>query len=209
MTHEGKRGTYAIMVDGSVRFISENIPDEVFKSMASVAGARPKDYDGAVAKQTVNLVEGFEGKKLAAAFEKKGWKEFEFKEEGFTVRMPTQPTGQREFGMPVQVAHKGKTKGFVAGSRKLEPIEMERSEKQILTEIVAKLRGTKLIAERKVRLGSQAATEFELDHSGRSRSVIRMTKKGDRLFLSGAMGVGVNVADPEVQAFFESFKLLR
>ncbi len=42
--HNGKRGTYAVMTDGSVRFIDANISDEVFKAMCTVKGP-PLDLD--------------------------------------------------------------------------------------------------------------------------------------------------------------------
>jgi hypothetical protein len=36
--HGGKRGTLVVMVDGSVRFISENVSDDVFKGLATARG---------------------------------------------------------------------------------------------------------------------------------------------------------------------------
>ena len=39
--YNGKRGTFAAMVDGSVRFIDEKISDEVFKAMCTVKGPAP------------------------------------------------------------------------------------------------------------------------------------------------------------------------
>ncbi|MFL5329717.1 MAG: DUF1559 domain-containing protein [Gemmataceae bacterium] len=36
--HGGKRGTYVIMLDGSVRFISDAISDDVFKAMCTIKG---------------------------------------------------------------------------------------------------------------------------------------------------------------------------
>src|SRR5262249_44419690 len=44
-THDGKRGTYAIMCDGSVRFIAEDISDDVFKAMCTIQGGEPKFLD--------------------------------------------------------------------------------------------------------------------------------------------------------------------
>jgi hypothetical protein len=35
---DGRRGTYALMADGSVRFIAESIADDVFKAMATIKG---------------------------------------------------------------------------------------------------------------------------------------------------------------------------
>jgi hypothetical protein len=41
-TFNGKRGTVVIMADGSARFISENISDEVFQSLCTIHGGEPK-----------------------------------------------------------------------------------------------------------------------------------------------------------------------
>lgn len=38
---DGKKGTYALMSDGSVRFLAEDISDEVFKALATVKKAKP------------------------------------------------------------------------------------------------------------------------------------------------------------------------
>ena len=41
--HQNKRGTYVLMTDGSVRFVDENVSDDVFKAMATVGDpATPK-----------------------------------------------------------------------------------------------------------------------------------------------------------------------
>ena len=39
---DGKRGTLAVMADGSVRFISESTSDEVFKALCTIKGDEPK-----------------------------------------------------------------------------------------------------------------------------------------------------------------------
>jgi hypothetical protein len=43
--HDGKKGTYVLMVDGSVRFVSEKISDDVFKAMCTVNGAEKVALD--------------------------------------------------------------------------------------------------------------------------------------------------------------------
>src|SRR5262249_20167752 len=40
-TYNGKRGTYALMADGSVRFVAEDVKDDVFKAMCTVKGPTP------------------------------------------------------------------------------------------------------------------------------------------------------------------------
>ena len=42
---DGKKGTIAIMADGSVRFIPDNIPDAVFKAMCTIKGGEKVDLD--------------------------------------------------------------------------------------------------------------------------------------------------------------------
>src|SRR5207302_1845624 len=43
--HKGKRGTYVTMVDGTVRFIDQNVADDVFKAMCTVSGPAPQNFD--------------------------------------------------------------------------------------------------------------------------------------------------------------------
>ena len=40
--YEGKRGTFAVMADGSVRFIADNVSDEVFKALCTIKGGEAK-----------------------------------------------------------------------------------------------------------------------------------------------------------------------
>jgi hypothetical protein len=42
---DGKKGTNAVMADGAVRFIPDNIPDEVFKAMCTIKGGEKVDLD--------------------------------------------------------------------------------------------------------------------------------------------------------------------
>jgi hypothetical protein len=44
-TDRNKRGTYAMMADGSVRYIDQTISDEVFKAMCTVHGPAPANMD--------------------------------------------------------------------------------------------------------------------------------------------------------------------
>jgi hypothetical protein len=45
-THaNGKRGTYALMCDGSVRFIADSISDEAFKALCTTQGGEEVDLD--------------------------------------------------------------------------------------------------------------------------------------------------------------------
>lgn len=43
--NKNKRGTYALMTDGSVRFIDQNVSDNIFKAMATVNGPAPIEFN--------------------------------------------------------------------------------------------------------------------------------------------------------------------
>jgi uncharacterized protein (TIGR03067 family) len=43
--HNGKRGTYVLLTDGTVRFIDQNVSDDVFKAMCTVEGPNPEGFD--------------------------------------------------------------------------------------------------------------------------------------------------------------------
>jgi predicted Zn finger-like uncharacterized protein len=43
ITYKGRSGTFAVMTDGSVRFIDAKISDDVFKAMCTVQGSAPKE----------------------------------------------------------------------------------------------------------------------------------------------------------------------
>lgn len=43
--HNGKKGTYALMADGSVRFVADTVSDDVFKAMATMRGGESVSLD--------------------------------------------------------------------------------------------------------------------------------------------------------------------
>jgi hypothetical protein len=43
--HQGKKGTFVLMADGSVRFVDQSVSDEVFKAMATIEGGAPEKFD--------------------------------------------------------------------------------------------------------------------------------------------------------------------
>lgn len=61
--HNKKRGTFAVMTDGSVRFIDQGISDEVFQAMCTIQGPLPPNFD-AKQKEFAPLLPGpSQGKK--------------------------------------------------------------------------------------------------------------------------------------------------
>lgn len=67
------RGTYALMADGSVRYIDQNVADEVFKAMATAKRPLPDGFDPDASDSKTDLVKppkGFDSKKPAPAVPK-------------------------------------------------------------------------------------------------------------------------------------------
>jgi len=46
-TYNDKKGTFVVMVDGSVRFVPETIPDDLFKAMCTLKGGDPRQVSEA------------------------------------------------------------------------------------------------------------------------------------------------------------------
>jgi hypothetical protein len=98
------------MADGAVRFIPDNIPDDVFKAMCTIKGAEKVDLNKyttlipppaekdelettAEAPPAPPKVEKKEApKKEPAKKDYQGWTEYAPPEGGFEVRFPTEPT---------------------------------------------------------------------------------------------------------------------
>lgn len=64
--HKDRRGTYVVMLDGSVRFIAENVSDDVFKALCTIKGGEaiedldkvaPKAKDGTAEMKTTAKAE--------------------------------------------------------------------------------------------------------------------------------------------------------
>lgn len=43
--HKGRPGTYVLMADGSVRFVTKSVSDDVFKALATYQGPNPEGFD--------------------------------------------------------------------------------------------------------------------------------------------------------------------
>lgn len=45
ISEKGKKGTFVLMADGTVRFVGEDISDDVFKTMVTIEGQAPEKFD--------------------------------------------------------------------------------------------------------------------------------------------------------------------
>jgi hypothetical protein len=113
---KGKRGTYAMMADGSVRFIDQNISDDVFKAMCTVGGPAPEGFNLTTNPHTplkefknddmvpdapvirpelkTGAPKDKEDAQASDAALPKGW--VRFRGEGYTVALPHEPKSMKQ-----------------------------------------------------------------------------------------------------------------
>ncbi|MCI0458440.1 MAG: DUF1559 domain-containing protein [Gemmataceae bacterium] len=107
----GKKGTLVIMADGAVRFVSENISDDVFKALVTIKGGEPVLLNreaplvprseqqaelkaqpiGPPATPLTPPAPAQKPEKQPAAGPQVEWKEYSSKEAGFSVLIPGTP----------------------------------------------------------------------------------------------------------------------
>lgn len=100
--HNGKRGTYALMADSSVRFIDQNVSDDVFKAMCTIGGPAPEGFDLKTEPHTKLIDKPKDEERLPEKPVTRpptkgpsdvlppGWIRF-YAPEGYSVGMPQQP----------------------------------------------------------------------------------------------------------------------
>jgi hypothetical protein len=106
--YNGKRGTYVTMADGSVRFVTANVSDQVFQAMCTVKGPAPKEFDLFKNPDTPLIPKAKVEEKKAttdrspAAGEKTpavttptalpaGWNTYKVPGDGFSISLPPNP----------------------------------------------------------------------------------------------------------------------
>lgn len=111
--YKGKRGTHVFMADGSVRFVTDKVSDDVFKAMATINGPTPVNFDlnknldtplvpKDVAKEIVRAAPVINEKPVqpTISYDKPppnesggiaGWIKFDVPGAGFSVSMPGTP----------------------------------------------------------------------------------------------------------------------
>jgi len=232
--HQGKRGTYVLMTDGSVRFVDQNVSDDVFKAMCTLGGPAPEDFaldknsstplipapkkkdapppDTRVAKEPAK---GETPEK--AAKEPGGWVTFK-SPDGFSVSMPVQPAAQDQElpgGLGKVKIHTAplaeKMSIFAATSVTLPEgaKELLKTPEGLRTIAMAGApEGLKIDKEAPVKLGTHTGTEFRgsvKDGDETQAMVMRVFVVENKLIVLMVASPGEPPA--EAATFFDSLKI--
>jgi len=228
-TNDGKRGTMLLMADGSVRFVAEDVKDDVFKALCTIKGpaeAASLDRDAPVvqgAQQAASAPKEDRSKETAPkADAPSGWKEFTSQEGRFSVLLPGTPSlTQLPTPAPDKVGNTtmltipvpGKKLALVVVFADLPSGELKSGVDKALRNMKAgfldQVKGTgTLKKETKITLGKHPGLQLEMEVPGQGASVTKFYIVGGRVYTLMAAGADPAADALETRTFFDSFKLL-
>jgi len=235
MTYNGKRGTYALMTDGSVRFIDQNVNPDLFKAMCTVGGPVPDEFNPGSNPQTPLVpapkkedlkfddppparppVKGVPDKDepAPAKVDVSNWVTFK-SPAGYSVKMPKQPE-TKSLDLPVggkvhvSAVQLNKGAALVTTAVKLPPEQVEAAKTPEGIKLLASLSapGVKILRATPVKHGQLDGTELQIEANsplGKVGGLTRLFLVNDLLINLQAVGTGP--VPPEAQAFFDSLKV--
>jgi hypothetical protein len=233
--HNGKKGTFALMADGSVRFIQETISDDVFKAMATIGGGAPDGFN-VVSNKLTPKVDPFPqevpkyddtvvgkpsvgpGPGAAPANVPAGW--VAFHADGYSVAFPVQPVtkeqdvpeiGKVAVSMAILLT---KQTSFSAQSMKppatmMAQLKMPGGIRKVAEKQLAEIPGMKFAGEKAIAQGTHPGTELTIEGEvalvGKISTVTRVFIVDDRVIQLSVGGPGG--VPPEAQPFFDSLQI--
>jgi hypothetical protein len=221
----GKRGTYALMADGSVRWIADTIPDATFQALVTrdggdVAGDLPAHSE--IIPSAGGPAKSAAPKSTAAAPAAGPWKESVNAAGGYSVMLP--PGGRSiSAKQPLQLPDGSKIELNVngvdlgdAGGYMVIHANLPSGGPQLTNEqrfegakqgLLANTPGGKFVKEEKIMLANKyEGRDFTVDVAGKGTMRIRVYLVESRLYeLIAASGQGA--ASSDATKFFDSFKL--
>jgi hypothetical protein len=237
--YQGKRGTFAIMADGKVRFIAETIDPKTFQAMCTIAGGdKIKNLDDIApevppledvpqpelkAEEPAPPVVQPPAGQAPSPKTPGGWSDYTSKEGGFSVSLPAGKVMQQDLEVPTPV---GKLTIHLHG------IELPNDAGAFITMysdypavVIAagtdKLfdgakvgaaagsgKGAKITSESKITFEGHPGREWIIDVPGQGVLKAHIFLVKNRLYQLIAGGEPTKVPQKDVQAFFDSFKLI-
>jgi hypothetical protein len=231
---DGKNGTLAIMADGKVRFIPEDIPAATFRALCTIAGgekigklddiAPVIEYDAEREIKTGELLDLSGGKgppativpggKTSAAPAGPTWKEFTPASKLFTVKMPGEVQEQKRPAGNAQVmiymCVRPGAAAFTVTVTDPPPGAAIPNTDKALDEFKAGLLngvpGGKYTSEKKITLGTHPGRELLLEMPNLGSTKIRLYVVGKQV-ISVSAGPLTALNEKDVQTFFDSFQV--
>lgn len=219
--HSGRKGTMAIMADGSVRFIPADTSDEVFKAMCTIQGG-----DQTFRDDQAPLVKGAENVTAirtapmptsstitSPAIE---WRVFASKEHSFELSFPGKPTEMKEKDRVNIFGNKRDSHAFVValpnnvrfvaevesspGPLSLDVIDQEAEKARTLFK-EAKLE------MKKITQGSRQGRELRLELPGKLLTLGRLYSVEGKFYTIQVIGPPDKISPSDISKFFDSLKL--
>jgi hypothetical protein len=227
----GKKGTIAVMADGKVRFLPEDLPAATFRAMCTIAGGEklegleklcpvidePEKRE--MKTETLPAVKpGNAPAGAPAAPGKLTWKEFTPKSKAYTVKMPADVVEQEQDqplpdGTKVKVSTAAAKLGSGNAGCDVRVVKAPSPAvaQQMLTASVAQLTGgagagVNVKEEKKVTLGAHQGTEYLIEAGDKGAGRIRLFLVGD-LIIQLTAGPLTAIPSAEIDEFFHSFRL--
>jgi hypothetical protein len=229
---DGKRGTLVVMADGSVRFVSEDVKDDIFKALCTIKGGE----SGIILDRDAVPVPRPEGDTQppptptlpaspASAAPAGGgtWKEFTSKEGRFTVSFPGDPKEMKEsektpvgvleihgLGMdfPKEKGAYGVIYFDMPGVIPDQPGVAEKFLEAIPQQVKAGVRGATISGPiKKITQDGYPGQELNLDLPEKEIAIVRLYLVKNRWYRIIVGGPKEFVSSPEAQRFLDSFHL--
>ncbi len=234
---DGKRGTLVVMADGSVRFVAENIKDDVFKALCTIKGgetgliidrdappvprpegeseARPPQISGPGTSSAKAELNGNTDQPAA-------WKEFSSKVGKFSVTIPGTPTEATQvYQSPIgpitvhmfTVPAANNAGAFVTAFADYpvhadQKIDVEKGLDGARDGLLKNIPGSKLVSEKKISLEGHPGRELKVDLSGKGAARWRIIFVKHRQYQAAVLGPDEMTTSKEADLFFDSFRLL-
>lgn len=231
------RGTYAIMVDGSVRFISEKVDDKVFQSLCTINGKEKVnlDKDAVLVSTAPNRAE-MEAKlnpppppSLPQETEKApqtpaGWQAFSPGGGGFSVLMPGNP---KELSQSIKTPIGDVTmKMFnyeVPGNQGIYAVQYADYPSNLIQNpalldkildgarqgMVSAIPGAKVLNEQKVTQDGYSGREVKIEIAGQGTMKVKYFMAGSRMYIIMVGGPQGLPESKNAEMFFGSFKITK
>jgi DNA-directed RNA polymerase subunit M/transcription elongation factor TFIIS len=235
--YQGKRGTFAIMADGKVRFIPENINPKTFQALCTIAGGDkirdldkvapevppPEDQPQAELKSSepapatppsVKPPVQESQSKLPA-----GWKEIVSKEGRYRVAMPPgqlqdvsrkmqSPLGEGTLYQKMAVSS-DMTRVYMVQYMDVpgEIKEVEAALDGFRSGMVSSNPGSQARNERKMTIAGRPGREFQINVAEKGDLTVHVCIDKNRFYSLVARGSSGNNAATDMQTFFDSFQI--
>ncbi len=225
---DGKKGTYAIMCDGKVRFIPETIPPELFRAMCTINGNESMDKLDEIAPvvEPGSMLsdaspEAAKPKDDAAKIEAPtAWMEYVAKadEGNFKILLPGKPVyakASQKSGDVTYDVHIYTVPIPDAGSDMISISVMPNKEEPKPDDSAQALEwfegnqlktpGTKLLSKKDIALDGKPGREFEFSIASNDKLKVKAAFIANNLYVVSVKNGMGKVKDAQLQAMFDSF----